>query len=106
MVVNFLLERCFDIYLELCIIFSDIFRKSSRKNDDTKVESSFVIDAVAVVSLRYVMYLVYGFFFLCSITWNDAWFSMSYEARMWCLYTFMVVVGIGWWKVKILFVGM
>ena len=57
-------------------------------NDDTIVQSSFVIDMVAGVSLVSVMCLVDGFFFLCSITGNDASFFMSYEARIWRLYAF------------------
>ena len=70
----------------LILLFSIIFRKSSWENDDTRVESSFVIDAVADVSLVSVVCLDIDFFFLWSITRNDASFSMSYETRMWHLY--------------------
>ena len=71
--------------------FSNIFRKSSWENDENMVESSFVIDAVADVSLESVIFLDDGFFFLLSVTGNDASFLMSCEALMW-VYIHLVVV--------------
>ena len=43
---------------------------------------------MAGVSLELVIYIGDGFFFLLSITGNNASFSMSYEALMWRLYVF------------------
>ena len=81
-----MLERCFDLFFELIIIFSSISRKSSWENDDTIVDSSFVIDTVADVSLESGSIVGEGLFFL-SMT-EEVLFSMSYEARIWRLYTF------------------
>ena len=88
MVGNFLLKGTLISALNCVLFVSKILRKSSWENDDAKVESSFVIDAVVDVSLGSVMCLVDCFSFLCSITGNDVSFSMSYEARMWRVYAF------------------
>ena len=56
---------------------SSIFRKSSWENNDTIVDSSFMIDAVINVSLESGNVIGEGFFFLLSMTRNDAPFSMS-----------------------------
>jgi len=66
------------------LFFSNILRKSSWENDEMIVDSSFVMDAVAVVSLVVFTMEVEYFFFLFSRLGNDFVFSMSYEARM-CL---------------------
>ena len=66
------------------LFFTKIFRKSSWENDETIVDSSFLMDAVAVVSLVVFTMEVEYFFFLFSMLGNDFVFLMSYEARM-CL---------------------
>ena len=80
-------EECFYIFLECRIVFfSNIFRKLSWENDEIIVESSFVIDAMANISLESVIYLGDSFFFLLSITGNVASFLMLHEALMWRVY--------------------
>ena len=74
--------------LNVVLLVSNIFRKIAWENDETIIESSFVIDAMDNVSLESVICLGNGFFFLLSITGNDASFSMSYEALMWRVYAF------------------
>ena len=64
---NFLLERCFDLFFELIIIFSSISRKSSWENDDTIEDSLFVIDAVVDMSLESGSIVDEGLFSLCSV---------------------------------------
>ena len=75
---NFLLERCFDLFFELIIVFSSIPRKSSWENDDTIEDSLFVIDAVVDMSLESGSIVDEGLFlFLLSMTGKDAPFLMS-----------------------------
>ena len=74
--------------LNFVFFVSYIFTKLSWENDETIVESSVVIDAVADVSLESVIYLGDDFFLLLSTTGNDTSFSMSYKALMWRLYAF------------------
>ena len=74
--------------LNVVLLVSNVFRKIAWENDETIIESSFAIDAMGNVSLESVICLGNGFFFLLSITGNDASFSMSYEALMWRLYAF------------------
>ena len=71
-----------------CCFFFSIFRKSSWENVDIIVDSSFVMDAVADVSLESIMVVFECFFFLLLMSGNDVSLSMSYEARMWRLYAF------------------
>ena len=68
--------------LKEVLFFCSIFRKSLWENVEMIVDSSFVMDAVAVVSLVVVTMEVEYFFFLFSMLGNDLVFSMSYEARI------------------------
>ena len=61
----------------LLFFFSNILRKSSWENVDTIVDSSFVMDSVADVSLRSIMVVVECLFFLLLMSGNDASFSIS-----------------------------
>ena len=56
---------------------SSIFRKSSWENNDTIVDSSFVIDAVANVSFESGSIVGEIFFFLLTITGKHSSFLMS-----------------------------
>ena len=68
--------------LNVLLFFFNKFRKSSWENVDTIVDSSFVMDEVADVSLESFMVEGEYFFVLLSMSGNDVAFAMSYEARM------------------------
>ena len=76
MVDDFLLERYFELFLELIIVFSSMFKKSSCENDDSTVDSSFVIDTVADMSLESDSIVGEVFFFSLSMTGKNAPFSI------------------------------
>ena len=57
--------------LNVVLLVSKIFRKTAWENDETIIESSFVIDAVAGISMESVLCLGYNFFFILSITGSD-----------------------------------
>ena len=61
----------------MLLFFSNILRKSSWKNVDTIVDSSFVMDTVADISLGSIMVVVECLFFLLLMSGIDASFSMS-----------------------------
>ena len=76
------------------------------ESDDTKVDSSFVIDTVVDVSLKSSSIVGEGVFFLLPMTEKDAPFR--YRKKLECsVYThFVVIVRIELWKVWIIFIGL
>ena len=63
--------------LNVLLFFSNIFRKSSFEKVDIIVDSSFVMDAVADVSLESIVVVFEYFFFLLLMSGNAVSFSMS-----------------------------
>ena len=79
--------------LNVVLFFSRIFRKTSWENDETKVKSPFVMEAVVYVVLKSYNCFEYYFSFCCRL-WE---MMLRFRCRMklWCDVCIHCVVG--WW---------